>query len=61
MKGVVIKNMELPENCWVCPFLDDVREVGRCMFTHSIMSHVNYRNIDCPLEETIIIEDDAEE
>jgi len=53
MKGVIIKNLKLPKNCWVCPLLDD-EEYGKCTLTHSTMCHVNYRNKDCPLEEVEI-------
>ena len=60
MKSIIIKNMELPDSCWSCPFLDDIREVGSCMFTHSVMFHVNFRNIDCPLEETEMEENEEE-
>lgn len=58
--SVVIKNMQMPEDCFSCP----LKEEGFCNITNAYAAQIYKRNSDCPLEELpehhgrIIDEDD---
>lgn len=45
--SVLIKGMEMPEDCFSCP----LKEEGVCNITNAYAGEINERNSDCPLVE----------
>ena len=45
--SVVIKDMEMPEDCFSCP----LKEEGYCNLTKAYAGQIYKRNSDCPLVE----------
>lgn len=45
--SVVIKGMEMPEDCFSCP----LKEEGYCNLTKAYAGQIYKRNSDCPLVE----------
>lgn len=47
--SVLIKDMDLPEDCYSCP----LKEEGYCNITYSYATCINRRNSDCPLTQIV--------
>ena len=45
--SVLVKDMDLPENCFSCP----LKEEGFCNITNAYAAQIYKRNSDCPLVE----------
>lgn len=45
--SVVIKGMQMPEDCFSCP----LKEEGFCNITNAYAGSINEKNSDCPLME----------
>lgn len=45
--SILIKGMEMPEDCFSCP----LKEEGFCNITNAYAGRINERNRDCPLVE----------